>query len=106
MTRDTKAIISTMGGIAVVLGGFLINQNAQLNMRIGDLREEMNTRFTDLDRDIANLRTDVRGDITDLRTDVRGMGERLRKVEIEFRKVDQRLLTLERAILPAAESDE
>ena len=34
------------------------------------------------------------------------MGERLRNVEIEFAKVDQRLVTLERAIIPAADSNE
>ena len=102
MTKDTWAIIGTIEGIVVVHGGILINQNMQLNTRIndvntriGDLRAGMNTRFTDLDGDVGNLRTDVRE-----------MGERLRNVEIEFAKVDQRLLTLERAIMPAAESDE
>ena len=69
--------------------------NDDLNSRIGDLRAEMNTRFTDLDGDVGNLRTDVRE-----------MGERLRNVEIEFAKVDQRLVTLERAIIPAADSNE
>ncbi len=53
------------------------------------------TRFSDLDGDVGNLRSDVRE-----------MGERLRNVEIQFAKVDQRLLTLERAIIPAADSDE
>ena len=38
-----------------------------------------------------------------LRTDVRQMNDRLRGVEIAFGKVDQRLLTLERALIPAAE---
>jgi uncharacterized membrane-anchored protein YhcB (DUF1043 family) len=105
MTKDTWAIIGTMvtiGSIIAALGGIAINQNSQLNTRIndvntriGDLRAEMNTRFSDLDGDVGNLRSDVRE-----------MGERLRNVEIQFAKVDQRLLTLERAIIPAAESDE
>ena len=46
------------------------------------------------------------GDVGNLRTDVREMGERLRNVEIEFARVDQRLVTLERAIIPAADSNE
>ena len=44
--------------------------------------------------------------VGNLRSDVREMGEPLRNVEIQFAKVDQRLLTLERAIIPAADSDE
>ena len=98
MTKDTWAIIGTMvtiGSIIVALGAIAINQNSQLNTRISDLRDEMNIRFTDLDGDVDNLRTDVRQ-----------MGERLRAVEIEFAKVDQRLLTLERAVIPAAEGDD
>ena len=92
----------TVGSIIAALGGISINQNSQLNTRIndvntriGDLRAEINTRFSDLDGDVGNLRSDVRE-----------MGERLRNVEIQFAKVDQRLLTLERAIIPAADSDE
>jgi phage-related protein len=81
--------------------------DGDVNPRIGDLRAEINTRFSDLDGDVGNLRSDVRE-----------MGERLRNVEIQFAKVDQRLLTLERAIIgrwanacatsrsPAADSDE
>ena len=55
----------------------------------------MNTRFNSLEGNVDNLRTDVRQ-----------MDERLRAVEIEFAKVDQRLLTLERAVIPAAEGDD
>ena len=98
VTTDTWAIIATMvtiGSIIVALGAISINQNSQLNTRISDLRAEMNIRFTDLEGDIGNLRSDVRQ-----------MGERLRNVEIEFAKVDQRLLTLERAVIPAAEGDD
>ena len=116
MTKDTWAIIGTMvtiGSIIAVLAGIAINQNAQmntrisdlnddLNSRIGDLRAEMNTRFTDLDGDVDNLRADVRA----VRSEMQQMSDRLRNVEIEFAKVDQRLLTLERAIIPAADSDE
>ena len=116
MTKDTWAIIGTMvtiGSIIVALGAIAINQNSQLNTRIDDLRADMNSRFTDLDGDIDNLRTDMNtrfadldGDVGNLRTDVRQMSDRLRNVEIEFAKVDQRLLTLERVIVPAADSED
>ena len=113
MTKDTWAIIGTMatiGSIIVALRAIAINQNSEfnrrvddlndnLNSRIGDLRAEMKTRFTDLDGELANLRSEMR-------EDMREMGERLRNVEIGFAKVDQRLLTLERAIIPAADSDQ
>lgn len=116
MTTDTWAIIGTMvtiGSIIVALGAIAINQNSQLNTRISDLRAEMNsrfgemnTRFTDMRSEIGARFTDLEGDVDNLRTDVRQMGERLRAVEIEFAKVDQRLLTLERAVIPAAEGDD
>ena len=116
MTRDTWAIIGTMvtiGSIIVALGAIAINQNSQLNTRISDLRGEMNTRFNDLRGemntrfDSMNTRfDDLEGDVDNLRTDVRQMDERLRNVEIAFGKIDQRLLTLERAVIPAAEGDD
>ena len=119
MSTDTKAIIGTIVGTGLVLGGLLINQNASLhtslNTRIDDLRTDLTGRIDDLRTNltgrIAGLRADptnridnVSGDVDDLRTDVRDMTTRLRNVEIAFGKVDQRLLTLERAIIPAAEA--
>ena len=41
--------------------------------------------------------------IDDLRDDVRSMDDRLRAVEVGFGKVEQRLDTIERAILPRAQ---
>ena len=52
----------------------------------------VNTRIDDLARVVSELRTDVRG-----------MDARLCAIEIAFAKVDQRLETLERAVIPAAE---
>ena len=105
MTRDTWAIIGTMvtlGSIIVALGAIGINQNSQLNTRIGDLRNEIDARLTDLDGDVSAVKTEI----GDLRTEVRQLDGRLRAVEIEFGKVDQRLSTLERAIIPAANGAE
>ncbi len=63
-------------GVILVLGGILIAQN------VG-----------------------IRNDITDIRTDMRRLDDRLRAVEIALGKVDQRLATLERIILPGAQPD-
>ena len=52
---------------------------------------------------IAGLRNEhiaIRAEVAELRTDVRRMDDRLRAVEIEFGKVEQRLATLERLHLP------
>ena len=50
------------------------------------------TGFRDVGREIESLRAEVRADLQRL-------DDRLRGVEIEFGRVDQRLLTLERVIL-------
>ena len=47
----------------------------------------------------------LRSDHAELRTDVRRLDDRLRAVEVEFGKVDQRLATLERLHLPTPPAD-
>ena len=79
LSSDTKAIIGTIIATGLVLAGLLSAQIGALNGRIDDLV----------------------GRISRLETDVRSMDARLRAVEIAFGKLDQRLLTIERAVLPA-----
>ena len=57
------------------------------------------TGFRDLGQEIDSLRTEVRGELRRLDDRLRRFDDRLRGVEIEFGRVDQRLLTLERVIL-------
>ena len=52
---------------------------------------------------IGGVRTDLRVQIAAVQEDLRRMDDRLRAVEVEFGKVDQRLATLERLHLPAAD---
>lgn len=85
MSTDTKWIIGTVigTGVAVVtavltVAGLLFAQIAGVNTRIDD----------------------VRADVRELRADHVRFDERLRSVEIAFGKVDQRLLTIERVVLP------
>ena len=86
MSRDTRAIIGTVLGTGLVLAGLLSVQIAAVSGRIDDLI----SRIDDLSSRISGLETDVRS-----------MNARLRAVEIAFGKLDQRLLTIERAVLPA-----
>ena len=79
MSSDTKWTVGT----AMVLAGLLSAQIVGVNARIDDLRADLTAR---IDR---------------IETRLDGIDERLRNVEIEFGKVDQRLLTIERVILPA-----
>ena len=77
MSTDAKRIIGTVVGATVAMTGVVVSVMAIL---IGG----------------------VNAHIDCLETGVRGMDNRLRAVEIAFGKIDQRLETLERAILPAA----
>ncbi len=77
---EARWIIGTMVAVAVIIvGGFTM----------------MNVRISDLAADVAELREDMR-------EDHRRFDDRLRAVEIGFGKVEQRLETLERAVIPSA----
>ena len=88
MSNDTKWIVAT----AVALAGLLSAQIAGVNARIDDLRADLTTQIAGVNARIDRIET---------RLD--GFEERLRNVEVAFGKVDQRLLTIERIILPAPE---
>ena len=96
---ESRTIVVTIIGTGVALGALLIGLVMNQNLRIDDLR-------VDLTGQIDDLRVDLTGQIDDVKTDIRDMRTRLRNVEIAFGKVDQRLLTLERVIIPAAEPPE
>ena len=100
MTNDTKWIIGTV----IVLAGLLTAQIAGVNTRIDDLRTDLTAQIAGVNARIDDLsarvdRIETRIDRIETRLD--GFDDRLRSVEIAFGKVDQRLLTLERVILPA-----
>ena len=85
MSNDTKWIVGTALVLAGLLSAQIAGVNVGVNARIDDLRADLTTR---MDR---------------IETRLDGLDERLRNVEIAFGKVDQRLLTIERIILPAPE---
>ena len=83
----TTIIVST---IALVAGG--------LNDHLATIGSQMDV----MNGEIDELRNDMREDHREMREDHREFNTRLRNVEIEFGKVEQRLETLERAVLPQA----
>ena len=118
MSEQSKWTAGSALGLGVLLLALFANFNARfddqsaqiagLRTEIADLRDDMTGQVADLRADmtgqIADLRADMTGQIADLRDDMRRLDDRLRAVEIAFGKVDQRLLTLERVLIPAPES--
>ena len=84
--NNTRWIIGTTITVAIAL-------SAQMALMISGLRDETNRRFDQIDQRFNRI---------EQRLD--GFDERLRAVEIAFAKVDQRLLILERTLLPAPPS--
>ena len=84
-------------GSAIGLGLLLLALSANFNARL----DGQSAQIAGLRTEIADLRADVTGQIADLRADMRRLDDRLRAVEIAFGKVDQRLLILERVLIPA-----
>ncbi len=98
ISTDTKwtigtciAVITTIVGTGGVLAGLLLTQISGVNARIDDLRDDM---------------SDVRADMRDIRATLERFDARLDAVEIALAKLDQRLLTIERVVLPGAETGE
>ncbi|MCY4510641.1 MAG: hypothetical protein OXG35_27330 [Acidobacteria bacterium] len=92
MSNGTKWIVGT----AVVLTGLLSAQIAGVNARVDDLRADLTAQLT-TQIGAVNARIDR------IETRLDGLYERLRNVEIALGRVDQRLLTIERVVLPAPE---
>ena len=109
MSNDAKWTIGTMIVLGGLITGLISAQIAgvntridDLNGRIDDLRNELTTRMDGLDARMDRL--EARMDRIEARMD--GIDQRLRNVEIAFGRVAQRLLTIERVVLPAPEQPE
>ena len=120
LSTDRISLLLGVGAIVVTLGVGMCSTNGRfddLNRRFDDLSADVNRRFDDLNADVnrrfddlnadVNRRFDEMGaDIRELRADHARVDERLRAVEFAFGKVDQRLLTIERVVLPPASPGE
>lgn len=102
--RNARWIIGTTITAAVALSA----QMALVISMISGLREDTNQRFNQVEQRFSQIeqrfnqieqRFDDRFNRMEQRLD--GFDERLRAVEIAFAKIDQRLSTLERSLLPS-----
>ena len=104
MPKDTKAIIGTILGTAIALGGLL---GGLIINRIGNVETEVRAVRTELGGRIDRLENRLDGRIDQLRTEMQEnyhlLDARMRTIEQGFARIDQRLDTLERAIIPSAE---
>ena len=123
MDSNTRVLVWTIVGTGVTVIattmataiGLAVFITGQLNVRIDDLTADVATlerrmedRFDAVDARFDRVdarfdRVDARFDRVDARMD--GFDERLRAVEIGFGKIDQRLSTIERVLLPDAAPD-
>ena len=92
--RNTQWLI----GALLAFAALLWTQNGATNARL----DELGARIDDLRSEMSDFRTEIRSEMSDLQVQIRELDARVRAVEIELGKVNQRLTTLERAILPAA----
>ena len=87
---NTRWVLGTLA----VLAGLILQQGAATNARIDDLRADMQAGFARIDDRLDRLEDRLQA-----------LDDRLRAVEVAFGKVDQRLETLERTVLPAPADD-
>ncbi len=94
-----RTIVGTGVGLAVLLTGVMFALIGGVNTRIDDVYSGLSARIDDVYSGLS-ARMDR------IETGLDGMDERLRNVEIAFGKVDQRLLTIERVVLPGPDADQ
>ncbi len=123
MSEQSKWTVGSAIGLGLLLLALFANFNARFDdqaAQIAGLRTEMADLRADVTGQMAQLRADMTGQMAGLRDDmtrqmaelradmtgqIRRLDDRLRAVEIAFGKVDQRLLTLERILIPAPAPD-
>ena len=105
MSTDTKAVIGTILGTGLVVAGLLSAQIAGVNARVDDVRTDLSAQIAGVNARIDDVRADMRdmrADMRDIRASLERFDARLDAVEVALGKVDQRLLTIERVVLPSA----
>ena len=110
-TKHTAAIIGTIVGtgvaVAAFLGTSLGGRMTSIEGRMTNIENELRATRADLREEIRATRTELRDEIhatrTELREEIRAADGRVRTVETGFARVDQRLETVERAVIPSAE---
>ena len=103
-SRDAQWIIGVI--VAAVIA--LSTQTAGLHRRIDDIGGQVDglrVEIAGVRNEVASVRNEVAALRSDVDDDLDGLDARLRAVEVAFGKVDQRLATIERVVLPARDAD-
>ena len=93
---DVRALILTIIGTGLAVTTIVVTV---LSMQIA----AVNTRIDDVNARIDDLRDELRADIRDLRADHVRFEQRLDALEVAVGRLEQRVATLERVLLPARE---
>ena len=110
MTNDTKWIVGT--GVAVMASviGSTVAIIAVVVTLVGGVRDDMDGMRDDMHAAVEGLRDDMHAAVEALRDDSREdharFDARLDAIEVALGKVDQRLLTIERIVLPGPDAGE
>ncbi len=107
VNSDTKAIIGTIVGTGLAVIAVVVTLVGGVRADMRDMHADMRDMHADM-RDMHADMRDVRAEIRDMRTEIRDMraaidrlDDRLDAVGVALDRVVQRLLTLERLILPS-----
>jgi Sec-independent protein translocase protein TatA len=120
VNNDTKwiigagvAVIASVVGTAMAVIAVVVTLVGGVREDLRDVREDMRSMQADMrsmHAVIEGLRDDMHAAIEGLRDDMREdharFDARLDALEVAFGKVDQRLQTIERVVLPAPEAGE
>ena len=93
VNSDTKAIIGTIVGTGLAVIAVVVTL-------VGGVRADMRDMHADM-RDVRAEIRDMRTEIRDMRAAIDRLDDRLDAVGVALDRVVQRLLTLERLILPS-----
>ena len=115
MSGDTKwivgtgvAVIASVVGSAVAVSAVVVTLVGGVRDDVDGLRDDMHAAVDGLRDEIHGLRDEMHAAVEGLRDDMREdharFDARLDAVEVALGKVDQRLLTIERIVLPAPEA--
>ena len=109
--RNAQWIIGTIIAVGLALAAQTSSLRSEMNQRFAQLDAEMNQRFSEVNQRFAQLEAEMNQRFAQLEAEMNqrfaevnrrldAFDERLRAVEIAFAKVDQRLRTIERIVLP------
>ena len=111
MTTETKnvaAIIGTILATEVAMTTILVTslggRMTSIEGRIANVENELRAVRTEIRATRTELRNEIHTTRTEIRDEIRALDTRVRTVETGFARVDQRLATLEHAVIPAAEA--